>query len=789
MGEGAQFKLLIMTHMRNKQLHETLLVILTLIMIVSSGLSYAQSVSDAPMNLDFEVSELGSPDTGGWFSLPLGGMKSYKASFSTHTPYSGKQCLEISSTEATVRESGTIWQVINAIPFRGKRINYTAFVRVESEDDARAQLVLRIDRQANPRVAFLDNMHDRPITSNHWIGYTISGFVDNDATKILFGGLFKGKGKVFIDNVTLTPDSTPISRYEYERAKVLSEIGLHNLKIFAKLFGYIRYFHPSDQAEKVKWDNIAINGVRDIESATSDSELVTRLNTIFKPLAPTMQISMNKLLWDTQTDSIPIEATDVMIWKHKGVGLGSPLGMYYSKRERFSLSEVPKDNYISELYEEHRVVQKQLSNNITATIPVMVFAKSNKTLPVTSFSHDYDTLAMGYTPNGNDRATRLADVIILWNVFQHFFPYFDVINTNWETVFVTALTEAASAYNDQEFELVLKRMLAHLNDGHAAVSNYEIWGDLRYAPLGIYVDHDTVVITHVPRELKKIFQVGNIIEKINNEDISKYYGRRRKMISAATPQYKDFMLSLSTLGIYRDDTVKLTTYSKAGIPHSVTIATTSEYPTFTPVHPENLAEVQPGTYYVNLDKMTKNEFEAQYDKLENAKAIIFDLRGYPRGVGFDPIAHLIDKPVSSAHWNIPITRYPDREFVEWDTSSWSIEPNLPRFTNNIVHLIDGRAISAAETYMGIIEYYKIGEIVGTPTAGTNGNVNLLTLPGGYHVSWTGMKVLKHDGSQHHGVGIQPTIYCKPTIQGIREGRDEVLEKGIEVAKMMIEKNR
>jgi C-terminal processing protease CtpA/Prc len=82
--------------------------------------------------------------------------------------------------------------------------------------------------------------------------------------------------------------------------------------------------------------------------------------------------------------------------------------------------------------------------------------------------------------------------------------------------------------------------------------------------------------------------------------------------------------------------------------------------------------------------------------------------------------------------------------------------------------------------MGIVEHYKLGEIVGSATAGTNGNVILFDLPGGYNVLWTGMQVLKHDGSQHHGVGILPTVPIEPTAQGIAAGHDEVLEKAVEV---------
>ena len=45
-----------------------------------------------------------------------------------------------------------------------------------------------------------------------------------------------------------------------------------------------------------------------------------------------------------------------------------------------------------------------------------------------------------------------------------------------------------------------------------------------------------------------------------------------------------------------------------------------------------------------------------------------------------------------------------------------------------------------------------------------------------------MKVIKHDGSTHHGVGIKPHIVVERTIKGIQEGRDEFLEKAIEIAK-------
>jgi hypothetical protein len=54
----------------------------------------------------------------------------------------------------------------------------------------------------------------------------------------------------------------------------------------------------------------------------------------------------------------------------------------------------------------------------------------------------------------------------------------------------------------------------------------------------------------------------------------------------------------------------------------------------------------------------------------------------------------------------------------------------------------------------------LGILVGDSIAGTNGNVNYIPHIGGYSIMWTGMKVLKHDGSQHHFIGFEPDYPVK-----------------------------
>jgi len=207
--------------------------------------------------------------------------------------------------------------------------------------------------------------------------------------------------------------------------------------------------------------------------------------------------------------------------------------------------------------------------------------------------------------------------------------------------------------------------------------------------------------------------------------------------------------------------------------------------TYTEPRPANkITELEPGIFYVDLDRVTDADWRALAPRLAAAHAIIFDMRGYPSQPGVLSLQHITGDTIRSAKWNVPTVPKPDRVDFAFTESGWELKPAEPRFKAPRVFLTDGRAISYAETVMGIVEFYKLGAIVGGPTAGTNGNVNPFKLPGGYTLSWTGMKVLKHDGSQHHGIGIVPTHPAGRTRKGVAEGKDEILQRGLEVVKGM-----
>lgn len=185
-------------------------------------------------------------------------------------------------------------------------------------------------------------------------------------------------------------------------------------------------------------------------------------------------------------------------------------------------------------------------------------------------------------------------------------------------------------------------------------------------------------------------------------------------------------------------------------------------------------------WYADLTRLRDEDWPEAVKRLAAATAIVFDLRGYTM-LRPDWIEHMVDRPVTSPQWHVPVITLPDRTGVVFERlPGWQLRPRAPKFPARRAVLTDARAISYAESCLAIVEHYRLAEIVGATTAGTNGNVNPVTLPGGWRFGFTGMRVLKHDGTPHHGAGIQPTVPVSRTRAGVAAGKDEVLDKAVEL---------
>ena len=68
--------------------------------------------------------------------------------------------------------------------------------------------------------------------------------------------------------------------------------------------------------------------------------------------------------------------------------------------------------------------------------------------------------------------------------------------------------------------------------------------------------------------------------------------------------------------------------------------------------------------------------------------------------------------------------------------------------------------------------------MGSSSIGADGNIVTLPLPGGNTVIFTGLGVFTPEYGQTQRIGLTPDIHVERTIQGVREGRDELIEAAI-----------
>jgi len=112
------------------------------------------------------------------------------------------------------------------------------------------------------------------------------------------------------------------------------------------------------------------------------------------------------------------------------------------------------------------------------------------------------------------------------------------------------------------------------------------------------------------------------------------------------------------------------------------------------------------------------------------------------------------------------------------TNPVSLSPAQPHYSGKIVILVDETSKSQAEYTTMAFRAAHGALVVGSTTAGADGNVSPFALPGGLRTMISGIGVFYPDKAPTQRVGIVPNVEVKPTIAGIRAGRDEVLEEAV-----------
>jgi C-terminal processing protease CtpA/Prc len=275
---------------------------------------------------------------------------------------------------------------------------------------------------------------------------------------------------------------------------------------------------------------------------------------------------------------------------------------------------------------------------------------------------------------------------------------------------------------------------------------------------------------------------GDILTHIDGEPYDKRSTELSKRISASTPQS---LMSRVTNVLLRGpvgSTVRITVRRGAAPPHDVSLTRATSQP-FSPYRTgDAYRPLNPKTGYVDLEKLTNAQVDAMFDAFKDTEAIVMDMRGYPQGTAWSVAPRLAEKQNTiAAHFQRNLVR-PD---MNEDTGIMSLAfdqripfTNKPRYTGKTVMLIDERAVSQSE-HSGLFYRAANGtKFIGSPTTGANGDVTYFIAPGNVRIGFSGHDVRWPDGRQLQRIGLVPDIEVHATIEGIRAGRDEILDRAL-----------
>jgi C-terminal processing protease CtpA/Prc len=104
-----------------------------------------------------------------------------------------------------------------------------------------------------------------------------------------------------------------------------------------------------------------------------------------------------------------------------------------------------------------------------------------------------------------------------------------------------------------------------------------------------------------------------------------------------------------------------------------------------------------------------------------------------------------------------------------------IQPGSSHYNGKVVILVDESSLSRAEFTAMALRAMPNAVVMGSTTAGADGDVSAIPLPGGLNTMISGIGIFYPDHRATQRVGIVPDVVVRPSVKGIAEGRDELVE--------------
>jgi C-terminal processing protease CtpA/Prc len=531
----------------------------------------------------------------------------------------------------------------------------------------------------------------------------------------------------------------------------LSDKEVEDLFVLGKLWGFLKYHHPAVATGKYDWDKELIRflpsyGIATDKAQRNDS-LLAWINRLGEVAA-----------CDSCKDST-----------FKNLAL------------RPDLSWIKPSAFSKELAEKLLYIKANRQRGDQYYVRFL----AEEDIHFASFEHENSYGAMAYP----SPEYRLLALFRYWNIIEYWYPYKYNLGQDWDAVLKKMIPLMIGAGNGSEYSGAIQQLVATIQDSHAVVQSKTITEDAGryYMPFTLkFIEQKAVIVSIINDTLAKKSGImkGDILESVDGVSVKALIDKKRPLIAASNNgSFLNIVRSLLTKS--RKETNELTV-RRAGKFKKLTA-----YNYFS----KSMLWIKPGTFslerdssfcmigdsigYINLGNFQRKDSLKLRALAQRVKGLIIDNRQYPKTLSAGDLISNIILPsgVMFAKFSSPTPGYPGL-FPFSTPTEMGIAGGDHYFRGMVAILINEETQSSTEFQAMIFRMAPKAVLIGSNTAGADGNVALINLPGGIATYISGLGVYYPDGRETQRIGIVPDIVVHPTIKGFLDNRDELLEKAV-----------
>lgn len=517
------------------------------------------------------------------------------------------------------------------------------------------------------------------------------------------------------------------------------------LASLAKVWGFLKYYHPEVAKGKLDWDAELMQKIAEVK-ATKDEQELNRLylNWLDKLGYVKACLRCENNIPESLTRNLTLD------WIYDTTTLSPELSkrLHYIRENR----NQGKNKYVRYPYKVFKTqaeFTEQKYENLEA-------------LP--SEQH------------------RLLGLFRHWNIVNYFFPYKYATDVPWDSVLINMLPKFRDAATPMEYHLAMLELSNSINDGHNFfTTDYtrQFFGSF-FVPFKYKIIGEKIEVSgfyHEGFAKADSMAIGDVITKINGRPVAEVLTEKLPYISGSNYNYKASRASYYLLN-GNEPTVTIT-IAKDGKEYDRKIRRYA-FSRFGP-QPETIAgpnwkKLTPEIGYLRMGKLEKKEVKPAMKDLNETNALIIDMREYPKYTLGSLSKKLLTEVDTSAIMPYPDLKYPG--VFRPKEIKYGKRNNKNHYKGKIVLLVNEGTMSAGEFGTMIFQLAPNATVIGSQTAGADGNITYIYFPGGFRASMSGLGVYYPDGRETQRIGIVPDIEVKQTIAGVKEGKDEILERAL-----------